>query len=255
MNIRFNNSILFKKIILTLKNIFSETILKFNNDGLLISEFNNNNSIFIEIFFNKYFFNQYELDNSIYLNINLIEFYKCLKSVKDNTSVSFEIFDKNNLKINVFNKNHTTEYLIKINIINKVFNHDMNIFLKNKIIIQNKSLVKALETMITFTNLVLITIEEKKIILVGKDDFNHQTTELNLDNQNIVNEKDNICNIYFDIKSLNYILNFGNYFCNQELHYSTSKNKPFKLYFYSENIYIQAFISPILNNREEYQSY
>lgn len=246
-----DNSIFLKKIFMNVKNIFTEINLIFDIDGLKIYEYNSKNTLCLQIFINKHFFDKYEFNKKISINLNLIEFYKCLKPLRENSALIFEIIDniqspqikvqiKKNYKITNFNMN------IKINNKTLIENGLLNILLKQKFIVDNKNIIKNLTSMQYISSEVNIKIKDNLLILEGKDDFNSQITQIQINSiPTSSKELDLNLNNYI-LKEIMTILNCSLIFKYNELH--VEKNKPLLFNNYSENIYFKIYLLPNQNS-------
>ncbi len=242
-----NNCVFFKKVFMNIKNLVTDINLNFDNDGLKIFEYNTKNTLSLQIFFNRYFFNKYNFDHKISLSLNLIEFYTCLKSLREDSIFTLKI-DKNNnfdvIHIQIKNDYKITNFYIQTYTNKKIFEDKIfNILYNHKFNYYHKNLIKNLISMSSITNTVNMKIKNNILFLEGKDDFTSQITEIKMDSINSLKNNNNINLDNFIIKELIYIINSCRIFDNNEFH--IEKNKPLLFYNYSENVYFKIYIIPI----------
>lgn len=171
MILEIKNTGVFKKKIASLKMIINECSFVFKKEGLYINEIDISGQILVYFFFgNKYFKNyQYSEDESY--NLNLLNFYKCLKTITLQNEL-FLKFVENNLEIIGQKKDKKQIYYIPIKYIQKdIPNQEHKSLDYNNIFELNKDFYNSL---LFPTDLQLkelsIEIKNNKIILISKND-------------------------------------------------------------------------------------
>ena len=88
MRIGIKKTGLFKKIISSLNNIVNDVSFRFDEKGLTITEIDIGSNILVHIELKKSFFSEYQITDSQLFDINLHNFYKCLKTL----GLKYEIY-------------------------------------------------------------------------------------------------------------------------------------------------------------------
>lgn len=232
----------FKKLIQNIKNIIIEIDLILDVDGLKIININNDNDIYIDFFISRNYFDEYRIKSKVIISIQIYELYKCLKTCRERDIICLNKIKDSYFELIISNKTKISKFEIKCQHIENYNEKLFHCLLNNKFKTNIESFLSVLQSLVTFTDIVSISIENNKLKFIGADDNIEQESIILLE-KNVVNNV-LVGSTRFNLLKLINLIKFGIILNNSEI--SLEYNKPIQLLFGNENnIYMNIFLSPI----------
>ena len=190
-------SSIIKTLIEALKEILNDTVIEINNEGIKIVTMDNSHIILVhlKLFADK--FEYYTCNKPISIGINMLNFYKIIKTVNNNDVLTLFIYEDNlnqlGIKIENLEKNTKTTYFLNLLDLNNDQFEIPEVEFNSVITLPSSDYQKLMRDMNNIAEYVEIKNVDNKFILTCQGDFCSQETvlsdkDLMIVNNNNVNE-------------------------------------------------------------------
>ena len=187
-------SSIIKTLIEALKEILNDTVIEINNEGIKIVTMDNSHIILVhlKLFADK--FEYYTCNKPISIGINMLNFYKIIKTVNNNDVLTLFIYEDNlnqlGIKIENLEKNTKTTYFLNLLDLNNDQFEIPEVEFNSVITLPSNDFQKLMRDMNNIADFVEIKNVDNKFILTCQGDFCSQETVLS-DNELVVISSNN----------------------------------------------------------------
>jgi proliferating cell nuclear antigen len=213
LEIKTVQSSAFKILIEALKELLTDTSIEFDETGMKIVSMDNSHVVLVHLKLDANKFEFYQCDNKITIGVNMLNFYKLIRTINSNDTLSLfiECNDKNHLGIKIENSEKNTKTTFKLNLLDldhpkiSIDPADFN----SVITIPSVDFQKICRDMNNIAEYVEMKNIGNQLILSCKGDFCSQETVLaDSETYNCVNRTGNVDEIVQGIFNLKYLVLF-----------------------------------------------
>jgi proliferating cell nuclear antigen len=201
----------FKILIEALKELLTDTVLEFNEEGMKIVTLDNNHVILVHLKLYADKFEEYHCENPISIGINMLNFYKIIKTINNNDMLTlFMNEDCNKLGVKIENTEKNSKTTYKINLID--YDNDKldipHVQFNSMITLPSNDFQKICRDMNNLAEYVEIKNIQNEFVLSCSGEFCSQETILtdnelvNIDNVDNVDKNNDIIQGIFSLKYL-----------------------------------------------------
>ncbi len=214
LEIKTVQSSAFKVLIEALKELLTDTVIEFTKQGIKIITTDNSHVILIHLKLNADKFEHYYCEKeSLKVGINMLNFYKVIKTINSNDTLTLFMYrnDNNKLGIRIENgeKNNRTTFEINLIELDSMSYEIPPVEFNSVITMPSTDFQKIIRDMNNIATYVDIKNTHKELIFSCQGDFcNQQTILCDNDLINIKNDSENNTEIIQGVFSLKYLFLF-----------------------------------------------
>jgi len=175
-------SSIIKTLIEALKEILNDTVIEINNDCIKIVTMDNSHIILVHLKLDANKFEHYSCKKPISIGINMLNFYKIIKTVNNNDILTLFVNENNlnhlGIKIENMDKNTKTTYFLNLLDLNNEQFDIPEVEFNSVITLPSNDFQKLMRDMNNIADFVEIKNVDNKFILSCEGDFCNQETVL-----------------------------------------------------------------------------
>jgi proliferating cell nuclear antigen len=212
LEIKTVQSSVFKILIEALKEILTDTVIEINEQGLKIVTLDNTHVILVHLKLDASKFEHYHCDAPKTIGINMLNFYKIIKTINSNDTLTLFMKknDHNHLGVEIENREKNTKTTYKLNLLD-LNNTKMEIppsVFNSVITLPSTEFQKICRDMHNLAEFVEIKTINKELILACKGDFCSQETVLRDSDSVTVEHENNEMDIVQGVFNLKFLCLF-----------------------------------------------
>lgn len=200
----------FKTLCESLKDLLIDTVIKISDTGIKIVTMNNDKVILVHLVLHADKFESYECRHPISIGINMLNFYKIIKTINNQDTLTLFMHenDKNHLGVKIENHEKNTRSTYKVNLLDlEDIDYDIpNVTFNTVITLPLSDLHKNIRDMNSIAEYVDIKCVNNEFIMTCQGDSCSQETIISDNNNNVdirSDNKDDIIQGNFSLKYLN----------------------------------------------------